>query len=305
MLIGAPGLLYAKAGAAYVFVLSNQSWELAQEVTAPDGAAGDNYGWSVSLSGDTAVIGAPNTNSGTGAAYVVTPFNGNNYQQELVASDGGLNHFFGWSVSLSGTTALIGQISGGAGAGPQNAGVGAAYVFVQGSSAWTQAAELTAPDYGLTYGQPDFVADFGYSASLSGSTALIGACSGAGGNGSAYVFTGMGSSWTLQQELRASDGAPGDNFGCSVSVSGTTAFIGAPYHSLGASYVFTETGGVWALQQELMDPDGGLGQGFGWSVSLSGSSAFIGAVGNTDVGLTYVFALGTIPRSPQPRFPTA
>src|ERR1035438_4780168 len=64
--------------------------------------------------------------------------------------------------------------------------------------------------------------------------------------------------WTEQQELTAADGAMGDQFGNSVSVSGDTAVIGAADKNAyqGAAYVFVQSGGIWSQQQELIASDG-------------------------------------------------
>ncbi len=101
--------------------------------------------------------------------------------------------------------------------------------------------------------------------------------------GAAYVFGQSGTSWPLQDELTAGDGAAFDAFGTSVSVSGPNAFVGAPYHTAGghseagAAYVFAQSGTTWSQQSELTASDGKLADLFGFSVSVSGTSAIIGA----------------------------
>ena len=96
-------------GSAYVFVLSGTTWSQQAELTASDGAPGDEFGTSVAISGDTVVIGAENKNNGQGAAYVFVR-NGTvwNQQQKLTASNGAFTDFFGWSVAVDGDTALVG-----------------------------------------------------------------------------------------------------------------------------------------------------------------------------------------------------
>ena len=100
---------------------------------------------------------------------------------------------------------------------------------------WIQQQELTAAD-----GADGDV--FGYSVAVSGETAIIGAIGNNSSRGAAYVFTCSGTpcTWTQQQELTASDGASGDEFGNTVAVSGNTAIIGAAYKNSyqGAAYVF-------------------------------------------------------------------
>ena len=120
---------------------------------------------------------------------------------------------------------------------------------------WTQQAELSASD-----GAPDD--DFAGEIALSGSTALIGAqehmVGTNAGQGAVYVFTESGGIWTQQAELTASDGAANAGFGRAISLSGTTALIGAygANDSQGAAYVFTESGGTWTQQAELTASDG-------------------------------------------------
>jgi uncharacterized repeat protein (TIGR01451 family) len=122
-LVGAP-LHDSFQGAAYVFTRSGTTWSQQQELTASNGAADDQFGHSVALSGDgnTALVGAPIHDSYQGAAYVFTR-SGTMWsqQQELTASD---SFQFGDSVALSGdgNTALVGSYG-------NNSAQGAAYVF--------------------------------------------------------------------------------------------------------------------------------------------------------------------------------
>ncbi len=153
-----------------MFVRSGGVWTQQQELTE-SGAQEDYFGWSVSLSGDTALIGTPgksNINQDQGAAFVFVR-NGDIWtrQQKLTAADGVGNARFGAPLSLNGDTALI-------------AGGRAVYVFALKGEVWTQQQELT-PSDGAIQG------DFGATLSLSGSTAVIGDITG-NGEGSAYVF---------------------------------------------------------------------------------------------------------------------
>ncbi len=204
--------------AAYPLSVNPVVWTLQQELTASDGTAGDWFGASVSASGSIAIVGAPNHavagKAGAGAAYVFVQSGVTwTLQQELTASDGAANDEFGTSVSVSGTTAVVGAPDHTVGA---NAGAGAAYVFVQSGTTWTQQAELTAGD--------DAADDaFGTSVSVSGSDAIVGApnhaVSGKSQAGAAYVFVQSGATWNQQTELTAGDGVALDWFGTSVSVS--------------------------------------------------------------------------------------
>ncbi len=213
-------------GAAYVFVRSGGVWTQQQELNE-SGASADYFGQAVSLSGDTALIGAfgkSNINPYQGTAFVFVR-NGDIWtrQQKLTAADGAESDEFGISVSLSGDTALIGAYTKTINSKPSQ---GAAYVFVRSGGVWTQQQELTAADGA----EGDW---FGIGASLNGDTALIGA------GGTAYVFARKGEVWTQQQELMPSDGA---TYGYAVSLSGSTAVLGGG-STLGggaAAYVFVQ-----------------------------------------------------------------
>ena len=266
-------------GVAYVFVRSGGIWSQQQKLTASDGGVNDQFGVSVSVSGDTTVIGANGGNSGQGAAYVFVRSGGVwSQQQKLTASDGAANDHFGFPVSVNGDTVVIGATG-------KNGAEGAAYVFVRGGGVWSQQQELTASDGARND-------EFGYSVSVSGDTAVIGAYGKNGGQGAAYVFVRGGGVWSQQEELTASDGAANTHFGYSVSASADTAVIGAYGKNgyQGAAYVFVRASGVWSQQQELTASDGAANDYFGISVSVSADTAVIGAyVKNSAQGAAYVF----------------
>ena len=289
----------SQAGAAYVFVRSGASWSERAELTAPDGAAGDCFGRSLALSGDTALIGAWGKSvagqSQAGAAYVFTRSAASwSEQAELTASDGAADDELGFSVALSGDTALLGAW-GKSVAGQSQAG--AAYVFTRSGRRWSQQAELTAGD--VVAG--DF---FGRSVALSGDTALVGALhktvAGVSKAGAAYVFTGSGKSWSEQAKLTAGYGAGSLELGCTVAVSGDTALLGA-YHKCpqgltfaGGAYVFTRAGAAWSQQAELTVSDAAAYDKLGRFVALSGDTALLGAYSHTvdgknNAGAAYVF----------------
>ncbi|APR75713.1 Fibronectin type III domain protein [Minicystis rosea] len=231
-LIGA----WAKAsfkGAAYAFVRSGNVWIQQQKLLAPDGTADDDFGISVALSGDTALIGAHGDDS-MGSARVFVRSGGTwTQQQKLTASDGALIDNFGCSVAVSGDTALVGAYG-------KASLTGAAYVFVRSGSVWAQQQKLTASD-----GAPND--SFGFSVAVSGDAAVVGAYQdGDNGtnSGSAYVFARSGSVWSQQQKLIASDPAANESFGISVAVSSDTAMIGADQdNTQGAAYVFAAKAG--------------------------------------------------------------
>ncbi|MEO8659082.1 MAG: FG-GAP repeat protein, partial [Bryobacteraceae bacterium] len=251
---------------AAAYPVTIDPWIQQAKLTASDGAANDSFGYSVALSGDTALVGAPAEATETGAAYVYLR-SGTVWteQAKLTASDRALNDRFGWSVALIGDTALVGAY--------QKANVtGAAYVYVRSGTAWTEQAKLTASDSA----QRDY---FGDSVALSGDTALVGASGKATQAGAAYVYVRSGTAWTEQAKLTASDGTQFDNFGSSVALSGDTALVGAAAKATltGAAYVYVRSGTAWTEQTKLTAADGAPNDIFGDSVALSGDTALVGA----------------------------
>jgi nucleoside-specific outer membrane channel protein Tsx len=280
---------------------TDNTWIQQQELLAPDGAAGDQFGASLAVSGSTLVIGAPQhavgSNASQGAAYVFVQ-NGEgtwSLQAELYASDGAADDQFGSSVAVTGSTLVVGAFNHTVGS---NGGQGAVYVFVQSGSTWSQQAELTASN-GAAGDQ------FGACVAISGSTIAVGApdhpVASNSDQGTAYVFAQGGATWSQQAELTASDGAAGDHFGSSVAVDATvgTAVAGAPGHTIGSNteqgtaYVFGQSGDSWSQQAELTSADGALEDSFGASVAVSGNTVVAGAPSHTldngQQGAAYVF----------------
>jgi hypothetical protein len=288
-------------GSAYIFTRSGSTWTQQQKITASDAGTSDYFGWSVAISSDktTILVGAVYdtiTYTSQGSAYIFTR-SGSTWtqQQKIVASDAGVYDWFGQSVSLTsdGNTALVGA--------PRDDNyTGSAYIFTRSGSSWTQQQKITASD-AATY---DY---FGYNVSISGdgTTAIMGAYNDtvtANNQGSAYIFTYSGSSWTQQAKLVASDAAQGDRFGYSVAISGdgTTAIIGAYYDDDGATdsgsvYIFTRSGSSWSEHVKIPNPDAAASDYFGESVAISGdgTTAIVGAradnVNATNTGSAYIF----------------
>ncbi len=287
----------SNSGSAYVFVRnpSDGTWTQQAKLTAMGAAAGDNFGFSVSVDGDTAVVGAyqdDDAGSTSGSAYVFTR-SGSTWTQQakLTAADAATGDHFGFSVAVSGDTAVVGARFDDFRA----TNSGSAYIFTRSGSTWIQQAKLTASDGA-------FVDLFGSSVAINVDTIVVGAKNDddAGSNsGSAYVFTRSGTMWSQQVKLTAGDAAAGDNFGISVAVSGDTAVIGAfldddASSQSGSAYVFSRSGSTWTQQSKLTAADAALADQFGISVSVSGDTAVVGAYSDDDAGFqsgsAYVFS---------------
>ena len=305
--VGAPDKVLGgvdEAGAAYVFTRSGAGWAQRAELTVPaaDRMALDRYGTSVAISGDTILVGCYFKSyygmEGAGAVYVYTGSGATwTLQDTLKAGTMGAHDQFGWSVALSGDTALVGDLRQTVGGASYS---GSAYVFTRSGAVWTQQQMLSASDA---------AADdrFGFSVALDGDTALVGADKKTvGANdyaGSVYVFTRAGSAWSEQTQLAPSDSAANRHFGDVVALSGDTALVGRFYgreqdmHGIqeaGAAYVFTGSGASWAQQAELVSADVVAGDLFGTAVALEGDRAVVGAAmkitkGPSGAGAAYVF----------------
>jgi len=291
--IGAPGEGASDRGSAYVFRKVDGVWQQIAKLTAADAAANDFFGRSVSLSGNTAIVGAQDDDGGSnsGSAYAFREVGGV-WQQiaKLTAADAAADDQFGTSVALAGDTAIIGaSLDDDAGSDS-----GSAYVFREIGGVWQQIGKLTADDATSTE-------QFGVSVAVSEGTAIVGASGdddAGSASGSAYVFREVGGVWQQIAKLTAADAAAGDLFGISVSLTGETAVVGAYFDddagpNSGSAYVFREVGGVWQQIAKLTAADGAAGDEFGVSVSVSGNTALVGAIldddGGLDSGSAYVF----------------
>jgi hypothetical protein len=212
-------------GSVYVFTRSGTAWSQQKKLTAADGAADDGFGSSVSISGESAVVGAPyddvDANVNQGSAYVFTRSGVTWSQQaQLTAADGVDLERFGNSVAISGETAVVG-------ADPLGGWIGSAYVFARSGVTWSEQAQLAAAD-------GDF---FGTSVAISADTVVVGAERANGEQGSAYVFTRSGTAWSQQKKLTAAVSTdPQKCFGGSVALSGETAVVGAEYEDIGVNF---------------------------------------------------------------------
>ncbi|NOX19451.1 MAG: hypothetical protein GXO87_14380, partial [Chlorobi bacterium] len=310
LLMGATG--NDDIGGAYIYQTTNGGvdWEEKQFLVAPDAASADNFGVAVSLSGNYAVIGADqNDDNGqaSGSAYVFKlTASGWQIQAKLLPDSGTEYDFFGASVVLQGDIAIVGAWQPSysktierAGNEPErlspNAEAGSVYIFKRSGNNWLQQVKLQSPASTSTK-------SYGCSLALDNNIAVVGSYFEDNAKGAAYVYktTDGGATWNAIQKLTAPDGAAGDNFGTTVSISGNYIFIGAPFDDIngdgdvGSAYVFTTTdgGNSWTTQTKLTASDKNEEDRFG-TVSVAGDYALIGAYQNddngNDSGAAYIF----------------
>ena len=292
-LIGAHGddINGGHTGSAYIFRYDDPNWIEEAKLVAFDGAQNDEFGASVSISGNACLIGASgdgDNGNGSGSAYVFR-FNGSDwvYEGKFLASDGQAGDLFGTSVSMSADLCAIGARFD----GDNGDGSGSAYIFRYTDPNWVPEAKLLPSDGAAG----DF---FGGSVSLDGNLCIIGA-HGADDTGehagSAYIFRFSDPNWIQEVKLTASDGNAWDSFGRSVSISGDVCVVGAHLDSdtanqSGSAYIFRFNGSIWDEVVKLVAFDAAEQDHFGWSVSVDSDNAIVGAIRQNDyTGVAYSF----------------
>ena len=277
------------------------NWTLTTQqakILSSDIYAGDRFGHSVAIDGDTAIVSAfqkvkEGGGNEAGAAYVFTR-SGTTWTQQAKLLPNVLEEYdnFGSSVGISGDTVVIGSRGDRSPAGlPWS---GSAYIFTRSGTTWTQQARIQPSEVE----QSDY---FGYSVAIDGDTVVVGAQledTGADGAGSAYIYTRSGTTWTQQAKIQASDKQASDEFGFSVAIDGDTVVVGATYEDTGgsdagAAYVFTRSGTTWTQQAKLLASDRQASDYFGWWVTVDGDTAIVGApaedTGGDAAGAAYIF----------------
>ncbi len=261
---------------------------LESRLLANGGSAGDAFGRSVSLDGNTAVIGAPGDDllgGDEGSVYVFRRQSGSWVQTaRLNAPDRSPEAFFGHSVALSGSWLVVGAYAAldDTGAGS----TGAAYLYRRYGDTWAFEAKLTPEDASAG----DF---FGYDVDVSSNRVLVGSplhrVDGTPAQGAVYVFKRRSGDWAVEAKLTASDGTQADLFGESVALDRETALVGARFDDVGgnvdqgSAYVFQLREAEWFQQSKLTVPQGEAFDQFGFDVALSGHTLVVGAPFDDDV----------------------
>ncbi|MCA9695358.1 MAG: hypothetical protein KC636_37610, partial [Myxococcales bacterium] len=222
------------AGAAYVYALVGDAWTEQAKLTAPDGEAGENFGWAVAVDGDVAVVGAPDDGEGGNADYgslnvFTRAADVWSHQIKLEASDKQVNARLGESVAVR-----DGIIVGGA---PFDSNLGAVYVFE--SQTMLELAKLVPGD--AASGD-----DFGKSVSTDNKVIAAGSPDDddlGSNSGSTYVFTPVDKMWVQAIKFQPLDGGPGDLFATALAISGPSVIGSAHLNddfeaNTGSAYVF-------------------------------------------------------------------
>lgn len=257
-IVGAPGDsdVALAGGSAYIYRFDGTAWAQEQKLTT-DVTTLEQFGYSVAISGNTAVIGMPydGDNGAASGSVFVYRFEGGNWveEQQLTASDAAAGDLFGWAVAIADDViiATAGTNDG------SDAAEGAAYVFRREGATWAEEQKLEPSDIASDNG--DY---YGWSVAASGNVIVVGALGEkveGFGSGSAYVYRYDGGAWVEEQRLAA--GEVGARFGTAVAVSGGAIAVGAPNDIdfsnpslIGSTYVFRYAGGAWEQEARLTLP---------------------------------------------------
>lgn len=276
------------------------NFEELAKVVAGDASAQAQLGFSVAISGDTAVVGVPGDNGFRGSAYVLERNQGGpdawGVVTKLEAPDAAEHDRFGEAVAIEGDTVVVGsQLDDDKGSDS-----GSAYLFLRdrgGADQWGQVAKLTAAD-GAVWNW------FGLSVAVDGDVIVVGAPRNASNTGAAYVFLrdqGGAENWGQVRKLVSLDKAANDQFGRSVAVDGHVVLVGAHRDDdngtdSGSAYVFARDypwSDGWGQVLKLTASDGAAGDYFGYAVAFGGDFVVIGAPNDDDrgnnAGAAYVF----------------
>jgi hypothetical protein len=293
-------------GAVYVFTRSGGVWKQQAILKASYisgstlyGVTGNEFGYSVAISGDTLIVGSPNADSSddhglynelvpapsAGAVFVFTRSDGTwNLQTSLKASNAEEDDHFGTSLAISGDTLVVGAPGedGNAIGGEDDnsaSNVGAAYVFNRSGGVWEQQAYLkgsTASDGPINV----FGFGFGTSVAISGDTLAVSYPTGNWLKCEAYIFIRSGGTWNQQAYLKSGDDSDyyfNEHLGRSLALSGDTLVVGEPKSD--QACIFTRNGETWSLQTILKGSNTEDSDYFGSILAISEDTLVVGAPG--------------------------
>lgn len=314
---------FTDAGSVYSFAQITNNWQQQQKINSADFATGDQFGASVAIHGDYAVIGAygededtNGTNSmfNAGAAFLFKKENGNwVFKQKIVAPDRAPEDNFGFGVSIQDDFVVIGSYLSdkdltGNQVSPE---AGAAYIFKRTNETWDFYQKLIASDRASTkrFGNAVIIKqDYIFIGSYADGANLRPAPTYYGAEGAVYIFKKVGGNWIEQQKLVAPVRRDLDAFGVSLSFSNPYLAIGtwegqsASGDSLiepGSVYIFKTDNTTFTLQQKINATDAKPGDNFGFGVEIVGDVLAVGAYGQdfdaagantlTSAGAVYLF----------------
>lgn len=295
-IIGAPNTQiggYYLAGSAHIYQKEGEIWTEKQQLVASDVSSSAEFGSSVAISDNFAIVGAPSAvNNGTksGAIYIYRNYGSEWILFQRFASP--FNEgtcFFGESVDISGSYAIVGAPLADT---SRDINTGVAVIFYFNGSYWWPQRTISASDG--AYG--DW---FGFSVKLDVENAIVGAPydnnqRGTNG-GSAYIYS-KSSGWAQRQKIMASGSTANAYAGHAVSIYGNYAIMGAPFESnergagAGAAYFYTFNGSSWQQIHRFVPPYAMDDQYFGRSVDIIDFMAAVGGPNSYhNAGLVHIY----------------
>jgi hypothetical protein len=279
-------------GSAYVYTHDGVGWVEQQRLRPFDGGPADRFGQSVSIDGDTIVVGSY-LHAAEGAAYVYTR-SGDAWtlQQKLTAGDGETGMWFGYSVALDGDTIVVGAPSVFPPVGTVRHG--AVYVFTRDGATWTERTKLEVS-------QADVFDHFGYAVALHDGVLVATApqldLGGVASAGAAFVYEGVGADWSGTATLTEILPGVSSYFGTRVDIDGDLIIVGASQdrdafgEQSGSAFLFGREGAGWSSLRRFEDPEGESLERFGSAVAIDGDRLAIGAPrsGALDTGAAFIY----------------
>ena len=275
------------AGAVFVYHFNGTTWDSIQMLKAYGGDPGDGFGYSVSVSGNYLIVGAPFRQNGAGAIYIFH-YDGNNWSQQALFKPGiiGMQDNYGVSVDIEGDYFIVG-------ADRYNYNSGIAFIYVNQNGTWTEQAQLEPAT--LSYGW-----SFGRTVAIYDEAALVGAPGRDNGfedrTGTAYLFRRSGPDWSEEEQLfptalSGEQTSKDSQFGTAVDLFHNYAVIGAigddqngPYSDTGAAYIYFYNAGAWELNAKLKLSNFINGDEFGRAVAIYGDYALVGSPRRDETG---------------------
>ncbi len=287
-----------KSGSVYFYELVNGNWIEKQNIIPTDGAANNEFGHSVAISGEWAAVGAWAQDNGSGynddGKVYIYRRDGNGVWSLFTTFVNDSHDRFGASVSLdNGYLAVGATMALVNGTGTRTGGV---FIYRFNGSIWADKTELYPSDTPAD-------GEFGYSVSISGSRLVTGAnkSSPDGVNlaGAAYVYSRVGTVWSEDTKLVANDKAASDEYGTSVSIQGTKVVVGSPKDDdkgskSGSVYFYSYSESVWTLSNKMTAFDGTSYAYYGLAVNfIDENNAVIGAqrakINGVKTGAAYLY----------------
>ena len=257
-----------RPGTLYFYRKSGGSWKQASTLAAADGRAGDGFGASITIDGQTMLVTAPRSNENKGTIYVFQK-SGQTWRESgrLTASDVVAGDVFGGVATVKGDLALVSAVG-------QKTGSGAVYVFRRTGGSWQQAGKLTSAE-------PKDRSAFGASLGILGDVVFVGEPGFNERTGTVHTFRADASgTYTAGSRVSPTGAAKGDGFGQTIALHGDRLLVSALGANGQVGMVFgfaRDAAGEWRDSRKLSPFESTRFDGFGQSIAVDGNNVWVGA----------------------------